>query len=85
MMARKAKVDSHLSALHLRSHNDVNCLFRDISDAKYDTEDTRVKIRSDAAYYILDNKRTICNQFAMDDHEFEKLALDITSLKLLLE
>lgn len=85
MIARRAKVDSHFAALHLHSHNvlgDVNCFFRDISYAKYGTENTHVQIRANVAEYILNNKRTICDQFAMDDLEFKKLTLDITSLKV---
>lgn len=85
MTTRRAKVDSQLASLHLCSHNvigDGNCLFRAISYAAYDTEDRHEEIRASAADYILNNKHSICNQFALDDIQFEKLALEVTSLKV---
>lgn len=59
MMARKVKIDSQLTSLHLCSRNvigDGNFLFRAIGYAAYGEEDKHDKIQASAANYILNNK-----------------------------
>jgi hypothetical protein len=82
MLRRRSAVDRQLASLHLYAHNvegDGNCLFRAASYAMHGTEIYHEKIRASAACQILQHQPSISAMFGLNDLQFNKLALDVTS------